>query len=106
MKIDDSVSDEKIILCGVPQGTVLGPILFNIYLNNLFLLNTYSKIISFADDTVVFCKDNDWFNLKLKLKHDLSKIKEWFDYRLLSINSKKRTTCLSVAMMFPFQNRA
>lgn len=49
----------------VPQGTVLGLILFNLYINDLSL-NTTGEIIGYADDTVIFYKANIWQQLKEK----------------------------------------
>ena len=42
------------ITCGVPQGSVLGPLLFLVYVNDIANCLTHSKLISFADDTTVF----------------------------------------------------
>lgn len=89
VKIKQDLSSEQTIMCGVPQGTVLGPVLFIIYLNNLFLLEEDNKIISFADDTVIFYTAENWFELKQKAEVHLSEIKNWFDHRLLSRNFKK-----------------
>lgn len=74
---------------GVPQGTVLGPLLFIIYLNNLFLIKTEAHIVSFADDTVLLYHSNNWDNLKEIVEQDLKCIKDWFDNRLLTINFQK-----------------
>lgn len=74
---------------GVPQGTVLGPILFLIYLNNLFSLSSEGEIISFADDTVIYYEADTWTELKSKAERDLSKIIEWFNHKLLTINVTK-----------------
>lgn len=74
---------------GVPQGTVLGPLLFIIYINNLFLVETAGDIVTFADDTVVYYNDVDWTTLKCKVQDDFPKIKNWFNNKLLTLNVGK-----------------
>ena len=71
------VSNWKSVLSGVPQGSVLGPILFLIYINDLDDDIT-SKVLKFADDTKVFRKiesDAD----RQQLQDDLNKLNEWSD---------------------------
>lgn len=74
---------------GVPQVIILGPFLSLSYLNNLFIQNTIYKIISFADDTVMYYTCNTWYNFKLGIKNDLKELKDWFNSRLLLINFEK-----------------
>lgn len=57
---------------------VLGPLLFNIYINDLFELNTEGKIISFADDTAFFYMSASWLGLKNTVERDLERILSWF----------------------------
>ena len=47
------------LLQGVPQGSVLGPILFNMYLNDLFYLTEMTQVCNFADDTTFYVCDKD-----------------------------------------------
>lgn len=82
-------SDFQTIKYGVPQGTILGPLLFIIYLNNLFSVETSGNIFSFADDTVIFYESDSWDNLKLEIENDLKKIIHWFNSKLLTINFDK-----------------
>lgn len=89
VKINDAVSDKKIIKWGVPQGTVLGPVLFIIYINSLLTLNSAGEILSFADDTAVFYSADTWQNLKQIVVDDFTNIKNWFDSNMLTINSMK-----------------
>ena len=73
--VDGEVSNWKSVLSGVPQGSVLGPILFLIYINDLDDDIT-SKVLKFADDTKVFRKiesDAD----RQQLQDDLNKLNEW-----------------------------
>lgn len=80
---------QKKVQYGVPQGTVLGPILFNIYLNNLFYQESTGKIVTFADDTAILYSDNSWESLYQKAELDFKNLKKWFDLRLLTINFEK-----------------
>lgn len=89
VEVDDNRSHLLTIEYGVPQGTILGPILFILYLNNLFELNTEGMIISFADDTAIFYESDSWDNLREKVQNDFTNIKQWFDYKLLSLNFEK-----------------
>ena len=55
VSINGELSESKSIMLGVPQGSILGPMLFNIYINSLSSVVERSKVIMYADDAVLLC---------------------------------------------------
>lgn len=88
-RINQTLSEPNIIKMGVPQGTVLGPILFNIYLNAMSSLTVNGKIVSYADDTVIVFNDTSWQRVKDKFVGGILTIKHFLDSFRLSLNLKK-----------------
>lgn len=89
VKIGEYKSNYERISVGVPQGTVLGPLLFTLYINNLLLIDSPGQIISFADDTTILYSANTWAELKTIAERDFLEIKKWFQYNKLTLNVKK-----------------
>lgn len=89
VKVNGVLSDVRMIKYGVPQGTVLGPLLFILYVNNLFNLSTRGRIISFADDTAIYFEADSWEELRRDISSDMELIGRWFNSRLLTINWEK-----------------
>lgn len=64
VRIREEISSEKEVNYGVPRGTILGPILLIIFINNILTASSVGEILSFADDTVVLYTTNTWSELK------------------------------------------
>ena len=74
VKLEDKKSTEKEIQTGVPQGTILGPLLFILYVNDLLLDMHKNTILSDADDTVVISGDDTWASGQEEMNKVLDKI--------------------------------
>ena len=74
------------MVCGVPQGSSLGHLLFLIYINDLPNCSEFLSFKIFADDTNLFASGEDLKSLELQMNLELKKVKEWCDINKLSIN--------------------
>ena len=77
------------IYCGVPQGSVLGPKLFILYINDICNVSTIFKFILFADDTNMFYSNSDIADLVQLTNIELEKLRVWFAVNRLSLNISK-----------------
>ena len=67
----------------------MGPLLFNIYLNDLFYLTEFTEVCNFADDTTFFACDNDLKILISRLEHDSHLAIKWFESNHMKLNQDK-----------------
>ena len=82
------------LLCGVPQGSILGPLFFLLYINDLNNVSTVVELILFADDTNLFMSHKDPVYLAASINSELNNLSAWFKANKLSFNLKKTTFML------------
>ena len=92
-KIDDNYSSWSEILFGVPQGSILGPLLFNIFLADLFFIVKDTDIASYADDNTPFIVEDNIENVIASLEEATNALFDWFDNNRLKSNPDK---CLAL----------
>lgn len=89
VQLNNIKSESKIINCGVPQGSVLGPLLFLLYINDLAFVDIKGQFTMFADDTTILWNNKNKNFLYDSINNDILKIKSWCDSNLLTFNINK-----------------
>ena len=94
MYIDGFSSELLDVICGVPHGSILGPTLFILYINDICNVSNLVKCILFADDTNVFCAGDNQLQLECMLNREPAKLCKWFAANKLSLNLSKTSYML------------
>ena len=85
-KIGSVFSEWWKIICGIPQGSILGPLLFNIFINDLFFFVLKCDICNFADDNTMYSCNKLLSKILANLQFDLKNVLMWFTVNSLSPN--------------------
>ena len=90
LRVDSYTSTDLPVTFGVPQGSVLGPTLFLVYLNDLCDLKLENgTIISYADDTALLFSADTWENTFSLAQNGFDKVSEWLKQNILTLNTEK-----------------
>lgn len=89
VRIGNTNSSYKLIDIGVPQGTILGPLLFILYINDLLCQMPKDTILSYADDTALLSGADSWCEAKDRISRKLNEVSIWMALNKLSLNVDK-----------------
>ena len=92
VSFDGILSEKRPVFTGVPQGSILGPLLFVIFFNDITDNLIHSKIVIYADDTVIFCESKKLEETEICLNADLKNLHLWFKENELLLNLKPGKT--------------
>ena len=87
--LNGSLSSNRVLSCGISQGTILGPLLFLLYINDLPNCLMHSQARIYANDTHLTLAGNSVESIELNLNEDLASVSEWLTANKLTLNNSK-----------------
>ena len=99
--VNGIISSERPIDVGVPQGSVLGPLLFSLYVNDIPNILEKANVIMYADDTTLFYSHDNINNVYEILNYNLAKIDKWLMANYLTLNVDKTNYILITNKRLP-----
>ena len=88
-RVDEKYSEYRSLKYGVPQGSILGPLLINLFMNDIFYFIDQSKIANYADDTTPYLSKKGIFPFLHAMKSETEIVLNWFRVNEMKSNSEK-----------------
>ena len=89
VEIENAYSNWRVVQRGVPHGSLLGPLLFNLYINDITRITKNMELRLYADDTTGYAASNSPATLEFYINSDPVRLARWLEYNYLTINATK-----------------
>ena len=93
VQINNKFSSENIVIARVPQSSIDGPLLFNLFINDLIFLIQYCTLSNYADDNNLFSTGKSKDEIKNILSSDFRVVNDWFYENFMVLNPEKMCLC-------------
>ena len=98
VSFNSNLSKSREVLAGVPQGSILGPLLFLVYINDLFSVPTSSKIDLYADDSIIHLSGKSVEEINEGLNKDMKLVASWYTKNSMLLNYSK-SKCMLIRLL-------